>query len=446
MTEVRQDLPRVALIGAGFGGLACAYELSQAGYCVDVFEARNRIGGRVRTVQHFAPAQHVEFGAELIGANHPHWQRYAKQFGIELSSVDSEGPSSPRTILVDGRREPRELVEALEQEVDQGKADLSRQARQVDWNEPWNSSDAERFDQMSAFDWMDSLKLSVRAKRVLTVELELDMAVSLRRMNFLALLCTIQAHGGDAFWSDTESFRAKAGNQILASHLAAGIRGGALHLDCPIRAVTSNATGVVVKTEDGRELTYDDVVLAVPPSTWDKITFVPSLPEGFQPQMGVATKFVTICVDDFWKLRQSPDALTDTLIGSTWEGPAAEEGGRRSLVAFAGGPIAEQLHSLPLAHQASSIRKTFDEVMPGYEAAHLKSEFVNWPSDPWARCGYSFPLPGQFLSQSRIFRQGIGNVYFAGEHASFGFPGYMEGALESGVSLAQRLIKRDQQL
>ena len=38
---------RVVVVGAGFSGLAAAYELSRAGYEVTVVEARNRVGGRV---------------------------------------------------------------------------------------------------------------------------------------------------------------------------------------------------------------------------------------------------------------------------------------------------------------------------------------------------------------------------------------------------------------
>ena len=38
---------RVTVVGAGFSGLACAYELLSAGYEVTVLDARNRVGGRV---------------------------------------------------------------------------------------------------------------------------------------------------------------------------------------------------------------------------------------------------------------------------------------------------------------------------------------------------------------------------------------------------------------
>ena len=73
---------RVVVIGAGFSGLAAAYELSRAGYDVTVAEARNRVGGRVISFSDLVPGKNVEGGGELIGSNHPAWVGYAKQFGL----------------------------------------------------------------------------------------------------------------------------------------------------------------------------------------------------------------------------------------------------------------------------------------------------------------------------------------------------------------------------
>src|SRR6266550_704175 len=51
----RKNGIRVAVIGAGFSGLACAYELMSAGYDVTVIEARDRVGGRVISFNDLVP-------------------------------------------------------------------------------------------------------------------------------------------------------------------------------------------------------------------------------------------------------------------------------------------------------------------------------------------------------------------------------------------------------
>ena len=70
---VRPNGRKVLVMGAGFAGLACAYELLSAGYRVSVVEARRRVGGRVLSFHDFIPGRNVEGGGELIGSNHPTW-------------------------------------------------------------------------------------------------------------------------------------------------------------------------------------------------------------------------------------------------------------------------------------------------------------------------------------------------------------------------------------
>ena len=93
---------RVVVVGAGFSGLAAAYELSKVGYDVTVVEARNRVGGRVISFSDIVPNKNVEGGGELIGSNHPTWVAYAKQFNLDLLDVTEEDLESP--IRVNGRR------------------------------------------------------------------------------------------------------------------------------------------------------------------------------------------------------------------------------------------------------------------------------------------------------------------------------------------------------
>ena len=56
----------VAVLGAGVAGLAAAQALRDAGYTVAVFEARDRIGGRVATIRSDAWPVPVELGASWV--------------------------------------------------------------------------------------------------------------------------------------------------------------------------------------------------------------------------------------------------------------------------------------------------------------------------------------------------------------------------------------------
>src|SRR3569833_556816 len=76
--------PRIAIVGAGFAGLACAYHLRKHGYPAVLFEANaKRIGGRVAS-SGAIPGKVVERGGEWIDSGHTTVRRLAKEFCIEL--------------------------------------------------------------------------------------------------------------------------------------------------------------------------------------------------------------------------------------------------------------------------------------------------------------------------------------------------------------------------
>ncbi len=75
---------KVLIAGAGPAGLASAYELKRAGLDVVLFEASNRVGGRVKTIRSpFTPSLHGEGGAMRLPANHVLVRSYLKHFHLE---------------------------------------------------------------------------------------------------------------------------------------------------------------------------------------------------------------------------------------------------------------------------------------------------------------------------------------------------------------------------
>jgi monoamine oxidase len=131
----RNGAPRLVIIGAGFGGLSCAYQLQRAGALMTVMEARQRLGGGVHLLGSLLSGERVEAGRELIGLNHPTWLAYAKQFGLSLSEMP-EGEEADSPILINCRRLVGKEVVLLWTYLDQVLQSMNGDARRINCQQP----------------------------------------------------------------------------------------------------------------------------------------------------------------------------------------------------------------------------------------------------------------------------------------------------------------------
>lgn len=81
-----------------------------------------------------------------------------------------------------------------------------------------------------------------------------------------------------------------------------------------------------------------------------------------------------------------------------------------------------------------AISEVFPEVGDYYDGAHS----VVWDEDPWTGGAYTAYGPGEMNRFYRHLARPEGRIHFAGEHAS-PWPGWMLGALHSGVRAAQEV-------
>lgn len=435
---------RVVVVGAGFGGLACAYELKSAGYDVTVVEARDRVGGRILSFTDFVPGKVVEGGGELIGSNHPTWIGYADRFGLEFLDV-TEAEDAEFPIVLGGRRLTPEESESLYEEMDVAFALMNADAEPVDADEPWRTANAEALDRRTTRDWIDRLECSDLCRAGVLAQLVADNGQVTERQSYLGNLAQVKGGGLEKYWTESEVYRCKGGNQQLAHRLAAEIGPDRLVLKLPVRSIDCRGDKAVVACADGRTLECDDVVLAVAPSVWKKIEIDPVLHDLMHPQMGSNIKYLASLKSRFWKERGlAPDCLTDGDVHMTWEGTDNQEGDENAcMVAFSGGPSADACRARQGEARDEAYRKAIGAVYPGFEDQWQGARFMDWPSDPWTGAGYSFPAPGQVTTVGPRIHKGLPRLHFAGEHACYKFVGYMEGALNSGASLAKRLAQRD---
>lgn len=437
---------RVVVVGAGFAGLACAYELQSAGYDVKVVEASNRVGGRVRSSTEFVAGRVVEIGAELIGSNHPTWMAYKETFGLEMLEL-SENLQWEQPVVLAGRRLSRDEAKDLLAEMDTVfTQNIDAAAEPVVAEEPWRTPNAKVLDARTTKDWIDALDCSPLCKQALAVEFMANNGQDIGKQSWLGNLTQVKGHGNAASYRDeSEVYRCKGGNQSLAVRLAASIPN--LVRELPVRRIEWADRRVIVTGSDGRRLECDDVVIAVPPSVWSRIEWTPALPAVLAPQMGSNTKWFAHLKSRFWQqANQEQYACNDGVFNMTWEGTDGQPGDENVVfVAFSGGASAERARALSGEAQKAAFSTELEVLYPGFEGQLAgKTFFMDWPNEPWTRASYSFPAPGQITTQGPILREGLqGRLHFAGEHTCYRFVGYMEGALHSGVQLARRLARRD---
>jgi monoamine oxidase len=434
---------KAVIVGAGFSGLAAAYELKSAGYTVTVVEARNRVGGRVLTFRDLVNGKTVEGGGELIGSNHPTWVAYAEQFGLKFLDV-TENEELEEPVILGGKRLDEKESEELFAEMDEAYKKMTADAASIDEDEPWKSPKAEELDKRSTADWIESLQLKPLTKLAITTELAADNGAPTTRQSYLGNLTQVKGGGLEKYWEESEVYRCKGGNDRLAMKLLEAIGVQSVQLGRPVKEIEVRGNGVVVKTADGSTLVADDVVLSVPPSVWSKIKVTPGLPAELKPQMGVNVKYLAQVKGRFWEKESlGPNAFTDGTISMTWECTDNQRGPGAVMSAFSGGPAAEQCRRQWSSGKDKAYLEELAKIYPTFQENYVGARFMDWPSDEWVMAGYSFPAPGQVTTVGPLLHKGMGRLHFAGEHACYKFVGYMEGALNSGATVARRIGTRD---
>ena len=66
----------------------------------------------------------------------------------------------------------------------------------------------------------------------------------------------------------------------------------------------------------------------------------------------------------------------------------------------------------------------------------------HWPTSPFVLGSYTCYKPGQYSTLADAVATPAGNLFFAGEHTSAEFNGYMEGAAESGERAAKEVLAK----
>lgn len=422
----------VLISGAGLAGLTAARELTQKGAVVTVIDARDRVGGRVFTLREpFLRGEHAEAGADLIDESQTEICRLIADVGLRTARILPGGFTSVRhDRRIGGKRAWKDLGKRLQPEV---RAFCVSEQR-------WDGGVAEALARESVAEWLDR----IRAPKPLK-----DVAVGLRGFFLadpaeLSLLALADQFAEDGAPGSERMFRIVGGNDRLPVHLAKAL-GSKVRLQTILRRVTQTRDGVTAalesngRVEEGR---FDYLVCAMPATTARDLVFEPALPDLQRQAMssvkyGAATKTALQFDRAPWRKRGRPRAFGSPLpIGAVWDGNEEQRGGILTLLA-GGGASAATREMLAAEGPSRIVRELSWLNLKNTEMIAWAS--LSWEHERWSRGGYAFFDP-QFPPSLRYsLARPFGRVFFAGEHTSLRWQGYMNGAVETGIRAAEEV-------
>ena len=422
---------RVVIVGAGLAGLTAARFLERGGAAITIVEARDRVGGRIHTWRDgFAQEQHVEAGADLIEAEQREVLRLAYELKLETVRILRNGwgfYGTSKTGIKKIRNAPAAFEEAaklLAPEVEAFKAAESR----------WDSGVARWLGNQSVADWL----VRAKADKALSARIRGLRGFFLADPEELSLLTLVEQFASDDIPGAGKMFRLRDGNDRLPGALAKDLRGRIL-LNAAVKRISHRDRVLRVALDDGRrlhEIGADYVVMAVPATTLRCIRFVPALPPQqwravstlrYGPATRVALQFET----RFWKKIARPSAYgSDQPFGAVWDGNEQQARSPGILTFLAGGNASREVRALIAARGWPELVRRLRWL--GRPTKLLAQRVFSWERDKWARGGYAV-FDSRFDPALRAWlARPAGRIVFAGEHTSQRWPGYMNGAIESG--------------
>ncbi len=427
----------VIVVGAGLAGLTAAVELSRDGATVLVLEARDRLGGRVWTIRDgFAAAQHAEAGGEFIDENQEEIRQLAHNLNLNLVPVLKKGfnfagrqtkAAMPR--LTTGT----ELWAVLHRHL----SPLIRAYRLAD--QRWDSAVAHQLARISAAEWLESIG-AVKELGALVLGLRGFFLLDPTELPLLAIV--------DQLITGTPGqgrlYRVKGGNDQLVQGLSAFL-GEHIHLGTEAMKIVQSPKKVFITVRDRNrrhtKLRADYVVLAVPATVVRSLCFDPPLPSPLRQAVttlpyGSATKTLLQFKRRFWRGRRRTNAYaTDLPIGTIWDANEEQPGRTGILTLMAGGSASKATQESMTEGGIERILSAITWLGPAPRVL-LGVRQITWENDVWAGGGYAAFTTSYDPALRQWLAQPYGRCFFAGEHTSVRWQGYMNGAVESGLRAA----------
>ena len=424
----------VVVVGAGVAGLTAARLLVQAGREVIVLEARDHVGGRVRTDRTGSP---TDLGASWIhGIDGSAVAAAATAFGMRTQEFTVGGyqPDS-RPIAYygpDGRRLSVEATAAFVADIHGVDGLLAEEIAD-------SAPDASYRDVteavLEAQGWDPERTQRVR-----------EYLAHRSEEQYGAIIGELAAHGLDDDSIDGDEVVFPDGYDVLPTRLAEG-------LDVRLNHVVTGidwSDGVRVTTEQGDVLAHEAVVtLPVGVLRSGAVTITPPLPAVNRDALGrlrmnafekIFLRFpVRFWDDDVYAIRQQGSA------GDWWHSwydlTALHD--EPTLLTFAAGRAAHATRTWEDDRVVDSVMAQLRRLYGDRAVAPVQVHRTAWQDDPFSRGAYAYMTLGSATSDHDDLATPIGGrLHIAGEATWTDDPATVTAAMLSGHRAAERVLDR----
>ncbi len=452
--------PVVAIVGAGIAGLHAMHILSKAGYQATVYEASQRCGGRVFTVKDMmGPGLWTEMGAEFIDANHEDIHNLCKEFNLQLLDRDldfSSGLTEYAYHFDNKKYSFNELLQEMKPLRAQMIKDVDALSDEIGF-ETFSKAD-QQFDNMSIMDYIDGVGVKGWMREMFDMAYTSEYGTDAAKQSAISMLSIFNPANekkNDLFGPSDERFSVIGGNNQIAENLEKLYKSN-IQFDHFLTAINGNNSKQYVlsfKQAGGKmtDVVADYVIMTVPFSILREADIKVPLPEWKMNAIknmsyGQSTKIFLGVKERIWRNQGfagymfSDNGLQNGYDGTQMQGDnkgrggfTINLGGERSIAIGNRTPKDLEGEYLPLL---DACYKGVKDVYSGV------CQRWYWPGYALSKGSYTGFTVGQYTTICGATAKPVDNMYFAGEHCSYEFQGFMNGAAKTGREAAEAIISK----
>jgi monoamine oxidase len=447
---------RIAIVGGGMAGLNTAYKLQKAGLSATIYEGADRTGGRMFTATNLlGDGLTTELGGEFIDTGHIEMLALMDEFKLERLDTAEVGSLKPETYFVNGRHYTQaQAARAFVPLAKQILEDYDSMGEVVNYETEGGGSVfdkmsiAQYFDKISATGWMREL---LECAYVTEYGLE---ASEQSALNFLFLIGTGELTDTSAavlLGESDERYKVRGGNQRVVDELAKRLE-PQIQRRHKLEAIRSKGNGYTLTFQTGNGSTDQDadvVVLAIPFTMLRDVKIdvdLPPLKRKAIAELGYganAKVLVGFNSRPWQKLGYTGATYSDEMFQLAWDNSFLQPPAAGGLTLYSGGKLAHAAGEGSAEEAAVRLMRGIERAYPGAtRERNGKVSRFHWPTFAWTKGSYACYKPGQWTTIAGAEGLPVGNLFFAGEHCSYDFQGYMNGAAQSGADTAKAVMSK----